>query len=80
MGSSGHIRVKGPFPPPTGLLGPNARRTESHVYRVFDQSGRTILSGTFGPDTCAAVAWAKRLAAEKGLPEATVEVVGPDHG
>lgn len=60
------VVVKGPFPPPTGLVGPHARRTESHIYQVW-KDGRQLIGGSFGPDTDAARAYALRMAADKGL-------------
>ena len=61
------IKIHGPFPPPTGLCGPNARKTASHVYQIFDASGCKLIGGTSGPDTAFAIARAKKYAAEKGL-------------
>jgi hypothetical protein len=72
---AGHIRIKGPFPPPNPLLYPSGRKTASHVYHIYNGAGGKIMSGTNGPDTAETVAYAKRRAAEKGWPNATVEII-----
>ena len=61
----GEIRILGPFPPPTGIVGPGARRTESYVYQVFNAAGCRLIGGTYGPDREKCLAWARRMAAEK---------------
>lgn len=58
---------------PTGILGPNARRTASHVYQIFDAAGRKLVGGSFGPDATAALAYAKARAADKGIHNPRVE-------
>lgn len=70
---TGHIKIKGPFAPPNPLLYPNGRKTASHLYQIFNAEGRQLIGGTNGPDLAATVERAKRLAAEKGFPDATVE-------
>lgn len=75
---AGHIRIKGPFPPPTGFVGPFARTTASHIYQVFDDAGRKLVGGSFGPDPAAVLAYAKRVAAEKGFDAPTVEIIPAD--
>lgn len=63
----GEIRILGPFPPPAGIVGPYARRTESYVYQVFDAAGRKLIGGTSGSDRATCIAHARQLAAEKGI-------------
>lgn len=77
---AGHIRVTGPFPPPNPFLYPNGRKTESHVYQVLDDNGRKLVGGSFGADTAAALAYAKRQAAAKGFEAPTVEIITPAAG
>lgn len=55
------------FPPPTGILGPYARRTDYHAYRVLSATGQVLVGGTFGPNTDDAMAYALKVAAEKGI-------------
>lgn len=71
------IVIKGPFPPPSGVVGPNARRTESHVYQLFDERGRKLVGGTFGPDRELCRAHALKVAASKGLDTPRVEYANP---
>ena len=76
---SGHIKIHGPFPPPTGLLGPYARTTESFVYQIFDQKGRKLMGGSHGASSKATlIARTKRFAAEKGLVDPTIEFITPN--
>lgn len=70
------VVIKGPFPAPTGLCGPDARKTESHVYQVW-RDGRQLIGGTNGPDFADTRARALRLAAEKGLIDPPVIVLPP---
>lgn len=65
------VVIKGPFPPPSGLVGPFARTTESHVYQIW-KDGRQLMGGSFGPDPAACRAYALRMAAEKGLTDPPV--------
>jgi hypothetical protein len=69
-----YIIIMGPFPPPTGILGPNARRTNSHVYQIF-KDGHKIIGGTFGADLEACKAMVKRLAETKGLVNPQIKVI-----
>ncbi len=73
--NTGHIKLKGPIPPPSGLLYPSGRKTAFHVYQIFNREGRKIMGGSCGPDPSAALAYVKSLAAAKDLPDATVEIV-----
>lgn len=75
---SGHIKIHGPFPPPTGLLGPYASTTESFVYQIFNQQGRKLVGGSHGGSKATLIARTKRLAAEKGLVDPTIEFITPD--
>lgn len=71
------IQIRGPYPPPAGIVGPHARRTESHTFGIFDREGRRIVCGTFGPDRDAGIAHARRIAAEKGLTNPEVVFAKP---
>lgn len=75
---SGHIKIHGPFPPPTGIVGPYASTTESYVYQIFNQQGRKLIGGTYGPDRDALVAFARRLATQKGMADPTIEFITPN--
>lgn len=55
------------YPPPTGFLGPNARRTNSHVYQIFSSTGVKLIGGTFGDNTDRAIDFATKRAAKKGI-------------
>lgn len=78
MDSPNRIEIIGPFPPPTGLCGPFARRTAYHVYRVY-KDGRQLIGGTYGPDPDAegAERLALRYADEKGVMDPAVVVRKP---
>lgn len=70
------VVIKGPFPPPRGVVGPFARMTESHIYQVW-KDGRQLIGGSFGPDPEACKAWALKQAAAKGLIDPPVIVLPP---
>jgi hypothetical protein len=55
------------FPPPTGILGPYARRTPYHVFRVLSASGAALVAGTCGQDHEAAMTYVLKVAREKGI-------------
>lgn len=74
----GLVRLIGPFPPPTGVYGPHARKTASHVYQVFNADGVKMVGGSFGPDPDAALAYARQQAAAKGYHDPHVEFVAPN--
>jgi hypothetical protein len=76
--TTGKIVLKGPFAPPTGILGPHARRTKSHVYQIFNASGIKLVGGSFGADTNAALEYAKKIAAQKGLLNPAIKLVTGD--
>lgn len=73
----GRILLKGPFAPPNSLLYPSGRKTAHHLYRIWDEAGRTLMSGTCDADQAAALERVKRFAAEKGLDSPAVEIVAP---
>ncbi|UTU08765.1 hypothetical protein CcrJ4_gp505 [Caulobacter phage J4] len=74
----GLVRLLGPYPPPSGVYGPHARKTASHVYQVFNADGVKLVGGSFGPDPDAALAYARAQAAAKGYPDPAVEIVTPN--
>lgn len=61
-------------PAPTGIIGPDARRTPSHGYQIWNEQGRKIMGGSFGPDREKCIAYALKLAAEKGLPNPELDL------
>jgi hypothetical protein len=64
--SDGRIKITR-LEAPTGILGPNARRTASHVYQIFDSTGRKLVGGSFGPDLERTKMRALRIAEMKGI-------------
>lgn len=75
--NANHIRLKW-FDPPTGLVGPNARRVGGWHYGVWNAAGFRVMGGTCGPDLAQAMAHTRCLAAIHGVTNPSIEVIGAD--
>jgi len=73
---TGLIRINWRPPLDTRVYGYGSRIDPGgYIHQIFDGEGRKLVGGSSSDDLPATIAHAKRLAADRGLPDATVEVV-----
>lgn len=74
--SGGHVRINWRAPLDPKVHGYGTRvDAGGYIYQVLDHYGQKLASGSFRDDLDGVTAWAKKMAAAKGYPHPSVEIV-----